>query len=57
MSGEIEARTEPTGDAVCWLHLLCESCGALIENADSHRPGCAAALAAYRDPDETCRES
>ena len=45
------------GDAVCWLHLICESCGALIENADSHRPGCAAAaLPACRDPDEVSRE-
>jgi len=36
------------GDPVCWLHLVCESCGALIECAgDPHRPGCDAA--AIRD--------
>jgi hypothetical protein len=29
------------GDPVCWLYLVCESCGALIERAgDPHRPGC-----------------
>jgi hypothetical protein len=32
-----------SGDPVCWLHLVCESCGALIEReGDSHRPGCEA---------------
>jgi uncharacterized protein (DUF2249 family) len=30
------------GDAACWLHQVCESCGALIEGSGSHRPGCAA---------------
>lgn len=31
------------GDPVCWLHLVCESCGALIEReGDPHRPGCEA---------------
>ena len=35
--------SEPIGDAVCWLHLVCESCGALIEReGDPHRPGCEA---------------
>jgi hypothetical protein len=29
------------GEPVCWLHLVCDSCGALIEKAgDPHRPGC-----------------
>jgi len=29
------------GDPVCWLHLVCESCGALIEReGDPHRPNC-----------------
>ena len=29
------------GDPVCWLHLVCESCGALLEReTDPHRPGC-----------------
>jgi hypothetical protein len=29
------------GDPVCWLHLVCESCGALLEHEDDpHRPGC-----------------
>jgi hypothetical protein len=32
------------GDPVCWLHLVCESCGALLEREDDpHRPGCDAA--------------
>jgi hypothetical protein len=32
------------GDPVCWLHLVCESCGALIEReGDAHRAGCTAA--------------
>jgi len=31
------------GDPVCWLHLICDSCGALLEREDDpHRPGCAA---------------
>ena len=31
------------GDPVCWLHLVCEACGALIEReGDPHRPDCAA---------------
>jgi hypothetical protein len=31
------------GDPVCWLHLVCESCGTLLEHADDpHRPGCEA---------------
>jgi hypothetical protein len=35
---------EPGGDPVCWLHLVCESCGALLEReGDPHRPGCGAA--------------
>jgi hypothetical protein len=33
----------PGGDPVCWLHLVCEDCGALIERPDDpHRPDCAA---------------
>lgn len=37
-----DAAAEPEGgDPVCWLHLVCESCGALIEReGDPHRPGC-----------------
>jgi hypothetical protein len=32
---------EAGGDPVCWLHLVCESCGALIERpGDPHRPDC-----------------
>ena len=26
------------GDPVCWAHLLCPECGAVM--GDSHRPGC-----------------
>lgn len=35
--------TESFGDAACWLHLVCEDCGAVVAGADGHRPGCAAA--------------
>lgn len=39
------------GDPVCWLHLVCDSCGALIEReGDPHRPGCEAAASADSDP-------
>jgi hypothetical protein len=35
------APLEDGGDPVCWLHLVCESCGALLEHEDDpHRPGC-----------------
>jgi hypothetical protein len=44
MEGSREQEPEPAdaiGDPVCWLHLVCESCGALIEReGDPHRPGC-----------------
>ena len=43
-SAESPASVEPDpegGDPVCWLHLVCESCGALLEHeGDQHRPGC-----------------
>jgi hypothetical protein len=40
-----------TGDPVCWLHLVCESCGALIEHeGDRHRAGCGAATTGANDP-------
>jgi hypothetical protein len=39
------------GDPVCWLHLVCESCGALIEReGDPHRPGCDAASIGANGP-------
>jgi hypothetical protein len=32
---------DESGDPVCWLHLICASCGALLEHeGDPHRPGC-----------------
>jgi hypothetical protein len=44
MSSDHEPAGEPddtAGDPVCWLHLVCDSCGALIEReGDRHRPGC-----------------
>lgn len=41
---EPEEPARPEGDPVCWLHLVCESCGALLErDGDPHRPGCDAA--------------
>jgi hypothetical protein len=46
MMRDDEPRPAPAdagGDPVCWLHLVCESCGALIErHGDGHRPGCEA---------------
>jgi hypothetical protein len=40
-TGSPEAPTAEGGDPVCWLHLVCESCGALLEHeTDPHRPGC-----------------
>jgi len=38
-----EAEPVEGGDPVCWLHLVCESCGALLKNArDLHRFECEA---------------
>jgi hypothetical protein len=31
---------EPGGDAACWLHLVCEECGAVVTARDGHRAGC-----------------
>jgi len=28
------------GDAACWLHLVCERCGVVLDGTASHRPGC-----------------
>jgi len=40
-AGSEDDRIPTGGDPVCWLHLTCESCGALIEHeGDPHRPGC-----------------
>jgi LSD1 subclass zinc finger protein len=43
MDGAGEPRPLPveSGDPVCWLHLVCESCGALLElEGGAHRPDC-----------------
>ncbi len=32
------------GDPVCWAHLVCPECGAMI--SEGHRPGCPSAPAA-----------
>jgi hypothetical protein len=40
-SGPVVETGATGGDPVCWLHLVCESCGALLERpGDPHRPGC-----------------
>ena len=45
-----EQEEPEAGDPVCWLHLVCESCGALIErDGDPHRPGCEIAKSALRE--------
>jgi len=46
------------GDAACWLHEVCESCGAVISGADSHRLGCerAPAMREVDVPREAARE-
>ena len=31
---------ESGGEAACWLHLVCESCGAVLDGSGVHRPGC-----------------
>jgi hypothetical protein len=37
----VPAPADAIGDPVCWLHLTCESCGALLEREDDpHRAGC-----------------
>ncbi len=31
-------RVDEGGDDACWLHLVCDECGAVV--SDGHRPGC-----------------
>jgi hypothetical protein len=38
---EDRQRFEEGGDPVCWAHLACPECGAII--SDGHRAGCATA--------------
>ena len=38
-----EADDEEGGDPVCWAHLVCEDCGAII--TEGHRTGCEASAA------------
>jgi len=49
---------DAVGDAACWLHEVCEICGAVISGADSHRPGCERAPAMREGdvPREAARE-
>ena len=39
-AGDVE-HFEEGGDPVCWAHLVCPECGAVV--SDGHRPGCALA--------------
>ncbi len=34
------------GDDACWLHRVCDDCGALVDERNGHRPGCSAATPA-----------
>lgn len=55
MSANADSRddSDNAGDPVCWLHLVCESCGALIKwEGDEHRPGCTEATS-ESDAEET----
>jgi len=40
---EPEAEYEEGGDAVCWAHLVCPECGAIV--TEGHRAGCEASAA------------
>jgi hypothetical protein len=45
-----DPEADVSGDAACWLHLTCESCGALIEReGDAHRPGCELSIERTRE--------
>jgi hypothetical protein len=37
-----DAEDEQGGDAVCWAHLVCPECGAIV--TEGHRVGCEAAV-------------
>ncbi|WP_317994794.1 hypothetical protein [Vulcanimicrobium alpinum] len=37
-----DERESAQGDDACWLHHLCDECGALVSARDGHRPGCTA---------------
>jgi hypothetical protein len=41
----------PGGEAVCWLHLVCEECGAVVTATDGHRPDCSLRLGSERLPE------
>jgi hypothetical protein len=40
-AGEPEPEYEAGGDSVCWAHLVCPECGAIV--SEGHRAGCAEA--------------
>ena len=42
---------ESGGDAACWLHLVCEDCGAVVTPSDGHRPDCNRFVAAQPVPE------
>jgi hypothetical protein len=39
-NAEMDGSQHPEGDSACWLHLVCESCGAIVDEHNGHRPGC-----------------
>jgi hypothetical protein len=38
---ETEARDDAAGgDSACWLHQVCDGCGAIVDAQNGHREGC-----------------
>lgn len=48
---------EQGGDPACWLSLICEECGAVVEADGCHRPGCAAGDRSHTPPTSLDSES
>ena len=41
---------EAGGDAACWLHRVCDECGAIVDDANPHRAGCSQSASAPAAP-------